>query len=274
MNASATHLQQVRGLDRLRAHAVVLALFSGTMFLSALLLFSVQPVFAKMVLPKLGGSPSVWAISMCFFQAVLLAGYCYAHVLNRWIPIKRTPLVHLGLLSAATLALPFGLPVGVEPPAGDAYVWLIGVLAVGVGLPFFAVSANAPLLQAWFARSGHPQANDPYFLYGASNLGSLVALLAYPVAIEPVLGLAVQSRIWSVGFVLLGWLIAASGLVMLLCAADAIGRPAAATVARPQEAVTWGRRLQWIGLSLVPSGLLVAFTSYVTTDVASDRSCG
>ena len=273
MTAIAWPTQLQRIVDRLQRNAIVLAVFSATLFLSALLLFSVQPVFAKMVLPQLGGTPSVWAISMCFFQAVLLLGYCYAYLVNRLVAPRRAPLVHLALLAIAALALPFGLPAGVAPPPGDAYLWLIGVLTLGVGLPFLAVSANAPLLQAWFARTGHPHANDPYFLYGASNLGSLVALLAYPVAIEPVWGLLAQSRIWSAGFCLLAAAIAVCGLQMLLCLDKLQSRPVQQTAAPEREAaaalVTWPARLHWIGLAFVPSGLLVAFSSYVTTDIAS-----
>lgn len=269
MNAVLLRSGLARSLSMVRDSAATLAIFSATLFLSALLLFSVQPIFAKMVLPKLGGSPSVWAVSMVFFQAVLLAGYCYAHVLNRLASPRFAPLIHLCLLGAAVLALPFGLPAGSdEPPAGDAYFWLIGVLAAGVGLPFFAVSANAPLLQSWFARSGHPHAADPYFLYGASNLGSLIALLGYPVLIEPVLGLATQAGLWTKGFILLGLSIALCGALMASANKDqssAVAEQPEATVAP----VTWSARLAWIGLSAVPSGLLVAFTSYVTTDIAS-----
>ena len=126
-----------RRIESLGDNTATLALFSSTLFLSAILLFSVQPVFAKIILPTLGGSPSVWAVSMCFFQAALLAGYCYAYALNRYMPLEYAPLAHVALLALAFLALPFGLPEGVEPPAGDAYLWLIGVLTLGVGLPFF-----------------------------------------------------------------------------------------------------------------------------------------
>jgi hypothetical protein len=246
-----------------REQRAILWVFAGTLFLSALLLFSVQPIFAKLVLPKLGGAPSVWAVSMVFFQAMLLAGYCYAHVLNARAPARRARIIHLCLLGAALPALPFGLPPwGSEPPAGDAYLWLIGVLAAGVGLPFLAVSATAPLLQSWFARSGHPHASDPYFLYGASNLGSLSALLAYPVAIEPVLGLGLQAQVWTAGFCGLGLLIAACAVVR----SAEIDRTSAAPAA---AAVTARQRLLWVGLAAVPSGLLVAFTSYLTTDIAS-----
>jgi spermidine synthase len=228
-------------------------------------------VFAKMVLPKLGGSPSVWAVSMCFFQAVLLAGYCYAHALNKFAPPKIAPLIHLGVLAVAYLALPFGLPAGAEPPPGDAYLWLIGVLGLGVGLPFFAVSANAPLLQSWFARSGHPHAADPYFLYGASNLGSLLALLAYPVVIEPMFGLSMQASVWTGGFIILALMISGSALAMLVAArANGVAIAAAPAAEAPAAAsLKTSERVWWIWLSFVPSGLLVAFTNHLTTNVVS-----
>lgn len=250
---------------------IILGVFTATLFLSAVLLFSVQPMFAKMVLPKLGGSPSVWAVSMCFFQAVLLAGYCYAHLLSRYLPLRWIPVVHLAVLALAMLALPIGLSESrAEPPAGDAYGWLIVTLALGVGLPFFAVSANAPLLQAWFARTGHPHAGDPYFLYGASNLGSLIALLAYPVAIEPFSGLAHQATLWAAGFMALAAMIAVCGFIMVGAAREDAGtsdEPLASHLdARP---LTITQRASWVALAFVPSGLLVAFTSYVTTDIAS-----
>jgi hypothetical protein len=250
---------------------IILGVFTATLFVSAVLLFSVQPMFAKMVLPKLGGSPSVWAVSMCFFQAVLLAGYCYAHMLSRYLPLRWIPVVHLALLALAMFALPIGLSESrAEPPAGDAYGWLIVTLGLGVGLPFFAVSANAPLLQAWFARTGHPHASDPYFLYGASNLGSLIALLAYPVAIEPFTGLAHQATIWAAGFMALAAMIAVCGVVMVGAVQDR-DDSADDTIAPHLDArpLTIAQRASWVALAFVPSGLLVAFTSYVTTDIAS-----
>ena len=254
--------------------SLILGVFTATLFLSAALLFSVQPMFAKMVLPKLGGSPSVWAVSMCFFQAVLLAGYCYAHLLSRYVPRRLVPVAHLAVLFAAMLALPIGLSEGrTEPPAGDAYGWLIVTLSLGVGLPFFAVSANAPLLQAWFARTGHPHAGDPYFLYGASNLGSLVALLAYPIAIEPFSGLADQAALWAAGFLALAAMIALCAAMMIasIGADDADGRAETTAAASHLDAghPTMAQRASWVALAFVPSGLLVAFTTYVTTDIAS-----
>jgi hypothetical protein len=253
----------------------VLALFTATIFLSALLLFAVQPMFAKIVLPRLGGAPSVWAVSMCFFQAVLLAGYLYAHVLNRLMGPGQALAVHVALMAVAWLALPIGLPAHVTEPAQDgATLWLLGVLFKGVALPFFAISANAPLLQAWFGRTGHPHAADPYFLYGASNVGSLAALLAYPVIVEPLLPLGQQSALWGIGFVALACCITAAGslMVALSGAGEApVARqvPASPSVAAAPVGSDWRQRAGWVILAFIPSALLVAFTTYLTTDIAS-----
>lgn len=254
-----------------RVQFAILVGFAATLFLSALLLFSVQPMFARMVLPQLGGSPSVWAVSTCFFQAVLFAGYLYAHLLNRAVAPHFAPLAHMGLLASAFWALPVGLPADLPMPPNDgAYLWLTGVLAFGVGLPFFAISATAPLVQAWFSRTGNDHANDPYFLYGASNLGSLLALLGYPVIIEPVLGLQSQSRLWSQGFLLLAAAVAAAGLVTVM---SLRARGAASLDTPPQRtsdtAPTIAQRLRWILFAAVPSGLLVAVTTHLSTDIAA-----
>lgn len=154
------------------ASVTLIPLFSATLFLSAALLFSVQPMFTKLVLPILGGSPSVWSVAMVFFQALLLAGYTYAHLLDRIFTPSKALLVHFGLMTCTLLTLPIVIPSdwGKPPEQGEAF-WLLGLFMVAVGLPFLAVSANGPLLQAWFARSGHTQARDPYFLYSASNGG-------------------------------------------------------------------------------------------------------
>lgn len=236
--------------------------FAVTLFLSALLLFAVQPMFTKMVLPRLGGAPTVWSVAMVFFQAALLAGYAYAHLLIRFLPLGVGALVHLIVLAVAAMTLPIGIAAGFEsPPTNDVAIWLIGLLSVSIGLPFAVLSASAPLLQGWFAASGHPHAGNPYVLYSASNLGSLVALLAYPVVIEPLLPLAQQSRLWSVGFVGLAVLIAMSGLFVA-------GRPSLVSV-DTSTPVSARDRLVWMALAAIPAGLVIAVTSHITTDIAA-----
>src|SRR5262249_24176024 len=250
----------------------VLGAYTLATFLSAVLLFSVQPMFAKMVLPVLGGSPSVWAVAIFFFQSALLVGYCYAHLLIAKAPPRLSGIIHLAVMVVALLALPIGLPRGwTEPPPGEPYLWQIGLFTVAIGLPFLAVAANAPLLQAWFARTGHRQGNDPYFLYAASNLGSLLALLSYPFVLEPAFGLKALSRFWTVGYVLL---LAALALAFLLLIgsgswAAAAELPAAAGEAPTSAPPTSSDRLGWIGLALLPAALLTAFTTHITTDIAS-----
>ncbi|MDP3317854.1 MAG: hypothetical protein Q8S58_01875, partial [Bosea sp. (in: a-proteobacteria)] len=154
-------------LGATRRLTMTMPVFAATLFLSAFLLFGIQPMFAKMVLPKLGGSPGVWSVAMVFFQTALLAGYGYAHWLVGRFSLRRAALIHLALMAVVLLVgLPIGIAAGFErPPQEGATLWLIALFAASVGLPFFAVAANGPLLQAWFARSGHPRAADPYFLY-------------------------------------------------------------------------------------------------------------
>src|ERR1043166_8678059 len=210
------------------------ALFAATLFVSALLLFAVQPMFTKMVLPRLGGSPSVWSVAMTAFQAFLFIGYVYAHVLVRTLTPQRAAMVHLGFLALVALCLPLGIANGFEaPPTSGVMSWLIGLFAASIGLPFIALSATAPLLQNWFVATGHPQARNPYVLYAASNLGSFCALLAYPFAIEPFMTLHSQVVAWSAGYAVL-----------------AVGICAAALMA-------------------VPAGLCIAVTAFITTDLAA-----
>ncbi len=253
--------------------APLLAVFTGTLFLSALLLFAVQPIFARMVLPVLGGSPAVWSVAMCFFQAALLGGYAYAHWLNGHVRTPLAVIAHLGLLMLAMLLLPVALAEGwTRPPQEGLHLWVLALFGVSIGLPFFALAGNAPLLQAWFARTGHKHAGDPYFLYGASNLGSLLALLSYPVLIEPVMSLAEQSEIWTFGYKLLAVFVGLCGLAMLVSRVpkqEQTARNSAAASPRTDTAITWQRKFSWLGLAFVPSGLLVAVTSHVTTDVAA-----
>ncbi|MEZ5908120.1 MAG: fused MFS/spermidine synthase [Hyphomicrobiaceae bacterium] len=253
-----------------REHTLVLVGFTAMTFVSAFLLFAVQPMFTKMVLPRLGGAPSVWAVAMCFFQAALLAGYCYAHLLNRWLAPRNALVVHILVCLSAFLVLPFAIPAGwTEPPSGSAYVWQLQLFTIAVGLPFFAVAANAPLIQAWFGATEHRHAKDPYFLYAASNLGSLLALLGYPFLIEPRLGLLAQSRAWQLGFLVLVLMFAAALAYMHSRIGARRGAVAPDASISVSSGPRWKERLAWVWLALVPSALLVAFTTHVTTDVAS-----
>ena len=249
--------------------AATLPVFAATIFLSAFLLFSVQPMFTKMVLPRLGGTPAIWSVAMVFFQGLLLAGYLYAHLSAKYLSTRTAAIVHLALLSA-TFAL--SLPIAVSdwlgrPSADHEAFWLLGVFGLSVGLPFFAVAGNGPLLQSWFSRSGHKHAADPYFLYGASNLGSFAALLMYPAIVEPLLTLRSQGLIWDAGFAMLGGGIALSAMCVLRQKPETSIASAAPTGA--STPLTTHQRLSWICLALVPSGLLVAVTAHISTDIAS-----
>jgi hypothetical protein len=251
--------------------SAVLPLFALTIFLSALLLFAIEPMFTKMALPLLGGSPSVWSVAMVFFQVLMLAGYSYAHALTRWLPARVGALVHLGVLAVAFACLPIALRLADAPPlSADPTLWLIVVFAASIGPPFFALSAQGPLLQSWFASARHSQSRDPYFLYAASNTGSFVALLAYPFLIEPFLGLSAQNGLVTILFVALAMLVAltavagpfGAGARQLVDEAPAAAKPAAKPI---------GARamLAWIAWSFVPSGLLVSATAHISTDVAA-----
>ena len=247
--------------------------FALTLFVSATLLFVVQPMFAKIVLPLLGGSPAVWNTCMVFYQGSLLAGYLYAHFTTRWLGVRRQAGFHLVILCLPWLVLPVGMATAWTPPAeANPIPWLLLLLTASVGLPFFVVSASAPMLQAWFANTGHPAAKDPYFLYAASNLGSMLALLGYPVIVEPSLSLGGQSVAWTTGY----------GLLMLLTAGCAVflwrrGPDLELSMADeepgrdvPQgDDPTFSTRMRWLVLSFAPSSLLLGVTAHISTDIAA-----
>src|SRR6201747_1071183 len=254
--------------DQASRNRSVLVVYTAAIFTSALLLFSVQPLFTKMVLPRLGGSPAVWSVAMVFFQSLLLAGYAYAHFLmqirSRVIPM----VVHLALLTIALRPLPLSIANGWgEPPSSGYAFWLLGLFAVSIGLPFFALAANNPLLQAWFVRTGHPNGPDPYFLYASSNIGSFLALLSYPVLLEPMFTLRTQNLIWTAVYGLLIVLIAACGVLLLRSPAHAAVDTLAEDIDAPPP--PWILRARWIFLAAVPSGLLIAVTAHISTDVAA-----
>src|SRR5262245_49634854 len=239
-------------------------LFATALFVSALLLFAVQPMFTKMILPKLGGAPAVWSVAMVAFQAFLFIGYVYAHLIARTLTPARAAVVHLAFLAAVALTLPLGIAHGFStPPSDGVMLWLVGLFAASIGIPFIALSATAPLLQSWFIATGNPQAHNPYVLYAASNLGSFVGLLTYPFLVEPFLTLKTQVLIWSLGFSALAVLI---GAAACLAARNVGGVSAVSPTSAPPTVL---QRLSWMALTAVPAGLVVAVTAYITTDIAA-----
>jgi hypothetical protein len=287
----------------------MLLVFALTLFCSATLLFMIEPMIGKMILPLLGGTPAVWNTCMVFFQAILLLGYGYAHLSTSWLGARKQAALHLGLLLLPALLLPVVVNRGLIKGDENPVVIVLLVLSLSVGLPMFVVSASAPLLQKWFASTSHPAAKDPYFLYGASNLGSMLALIAYPTVVEPYLRLRQQSIDWSAGYGILVILTALCAYALWQSprnvetdekaeiaadkgaprfggsSPDAIqpskrgiraGKPAemsapvdVAADHRLTGAVTWTRVLRWVALAFVPSSLMLGATTYITTDIAA-----
>ena len=241
--------------------------YSVTLLLSAVLLFSVQPMFTKMILPLLGGAPQVWNTAMLFFQACLLGGYAYAHLTSKYLSIRTQGILHIVLLAICTVVLPFAIPEGWDPPADkDPTLWQLSLMALTVGGPFFIISGSAPMLQHWFGSSDHKDAQSPYFLYGASNLGSMTALLTYPVLTEPMLDLTGQTHLWMYGYITLILLTAAS-LFLLKPAAAGLKN---ANISKVDDApISNALRLRWVILAAIPSSLMLGVTTYITTDIAS-----
>ena len=274
--------------------ALMMLLFSATIFVSAALLFMVETMFAKFVLPSFGGTPAVWTGSMMFFQAALLAGYLYVHLTTTWLGSRKQAVLHLVVVLLPILFLPLAVP-GEEWAPGtqeNPIFLLLGLLLVSVGLPFFALSTTNPLVQRWVADTDHPSAKDPYFLYRASNLGSIIGLLGYPLFVERVLTLQNQGLIWSASYGLLILLVIASAVMLWRSnpapasgsatqeeeeaeplAGDPVSGGGSPQSADPSlspgltESVTIWRRLRWVGLTFVPSSLMLGVTAFATTDI-------
>jgi len=244
-------------------------LFSGTLFLSASLMFVLQPLFGKLMLPLLGGSPAVWNTCMVFYQMLLFVGYLYAHFLSTRLSQLRQVQVHGALMLISLVALPVALPeVMIPPTESNPTLWLVGVLFVSIGLPFLLISTTSPLMQKWFSHVGHHTSHDPYYLYAASNIGSLLALLSYPFIIEPNFGLAQQQASWTDGYIVL--------LVCLAACAEYFYRNYQKNVIVdeaidevPVAAPSLYTKAHWLALAFVPSSLLLGLTNFVSTDIAA-----
>jgi spermidine synthase len=230
-------------------------------------------MFAKMILPMLGGAPSVWNTCIVFYQALLLAGYIYAHVTTRWLGVRWQAMLHLGLLLLVFITLPIHMAKSWTPPvATNPTLWLFLLLLVSVGLPFFALSATAPLLQKWFATTHHPSAKDPYFLYSASNLGSMIGLLGYPILLEAYLSVSAQTKTWTFFYWILAGLISVCAIIVFRSSRTGMQEPNSGTMPRSKADISVGlranQRIRWVLLAFAPSSLLLGVTNYITTDIA------
>jgi hypothetical protein len=260
-------LPRARGPATLPAIGPMGALFTATVLLGASLLFLVQPMIGKRLLPQLGASPSVWNTCLVFFQAVLLAGYAYAHGAAAWLSLRSRLALHAALVLVPLAVLPIAAVVPAPPRGASPVAWLLGTLAASIGLPFLVLSAGGPVLQSWFAGTTHPRASSPWFLFAASNAGSLAALLAYPTLVEPLLPLSAQRVAWSGAY-------AVYAVLVLGCALRTWqALPSAAHRSREAARSTRGPGLaavaRWIVLAAVPSSLTLGVTTYLATDVAS-----
>jgi hypothetical protein len=228
-------------------------------------------MFARMLLPTLGGAPAVWNTCVAVYQALLLAGYAYAHALATRLRVSAQIAVHVALLLMAAVMLPIGVAQSwAPPPSANPAFAVVGVLAVSLGLPFFALAASGPLLQQWFAWR-HGATSNPYRLYAASNVGSLLALLAYPIAIEPALRLREQSLLWTAGYAALVLIVVGCGIVMWRAVRTGSDSSAPDLKVGPMYASGEGGKvgLTWLALAFVPSSLLLSVTTFITTDIAA-----
>ena len=242
-----------------RTPSVRRPLFVATVLSGSFLLFVVQPMVARMALPQLGGAPNVWNSAMLVYQALLLGGYAYAHLLSR-LPVARQATIHLMLLVVAAVTLPIHLAALAPPTPGREALWVPVLFVLSIGPVFLLGSAQAPLMQRWF--SAHPQAGEPWALYAASNLGSFAGLIAYPLMFEPLLGVHVQAWAWSAGYAAMVVLIALCGWARWGLRSQAV-----AVVAEDDEPIPARRIVQWLVLAAVPSGLMLSTTTHLTTDV-------
>ncbi|HEX6284187.1 MAG TPA: hypothetical protein VFZ71_04905, partial [Pyrinomonadaceae bacterium] len=265
-----TEMELDRANGRTAVATAIVPVFALAIFTSAVLLFWVQPLIAKMLLPLLGGAPSVWNTCMLFFQALLLAGYAYALLLSQRLSLRNQAIVHAVLLLVAALVLPFAISnrlLSWLPAQSTPIFWLLATLFVTVGPPFLLISATAPLLQRWFSHTNHKSARDPYFLYAISNAGSMLALLAFPFVFEPAFAVRTQSMIWAVSYAALVVFIVACGIVLnRTSAAPDVNLVVSDDAVEPVATAT---RVQWALLAFVPSSLMLGVTTYIATDVAS-----
>ena len=258
---------------------LTLVLFGVSVFVSAALLFSVQAVVARLLLPLLGGVPTVWTTCLLFFQAMLMLGYLYVFMVSR-LRLTLQLALQLSLLALGMMTLPLQISPSWSnsvPATGNPTLWLFACLAVMIGLPFFIISSNGPLLQKWFSATGLTSGRDPYFLYSISNAGSLLALLAYPVLLERQLTVQLQTQVWSAGYILLVLLVAVCSVALWRLR---LKHPIVEIYNSTNRSTNWSeviagstsldqQRVRWILLAFIPSSLMYGVTNYISTDIAS-----
>jgi len=237
-------------------------LYTTTIFLSAFLIFLVQPIIGKLLLPLAGGSPSVWNACMLFFQALMLAGYSYTHFSQKKFGVKMQTGIQIALMLATLLLLPIRFNASTAIPE-DPTFWLLINLVKSAGIPFFILATLSPMLQLWFAHTGHRRAANPFFLYAASNTGSFVALLAYPFLIEPFVNLADQTRLWATGYAILTALIV---ICRKSVKAEVTGQNT--DEQKVSEKIENSTIIKWVAAAFIPSSLLMGSTLFITTDLA------
>jgi len=245
--------------------------FTAAVFLSAFLLFLIQPMAARALLPAVGGAPAVWNTCMLFFQAVLLAGYGYAHIVSRMRGLRFQLWVHAFVATLALLGiwlLPFAATTGSPTPGSSPIPWVLLALAQAVGPSFFVLSVTSPLLQRWLTYTGHPRAHDPYFLYAAGNVGSLLSLFGYPLVFEVLAPLSLQRSLWRFGYALFFVL-----LIYVVIRMARLGESRRSDVHPVSKATTsapsMAQRLMWMGLAFVPSSLTLGVTTFLTSDLGA-----
>ena len=245
-------------------------IFASTLFLSATLVFSVQPMLGKMMLPHVGGAPSGWAVTMFFFQTCLLFGYGLAYIFSKLPPFLNALSILFVFLPAA-LFLPIAYKSGVADSISPWAVFL--QLTASTAVPFLALSTLSPGLQRLFSFSNHRTASDPYYLYAASNAGSFVGLLAYPIILEPLIGLQAQSQAWMMAFGLLFFCVMICAVSIFIKNRDLISlKLKSEQTAKDKDGddtITWTRRFKWLALAAIPSSLMIGTTTEITTDIAS-----
>lgn len=238
--------------------------FVSALFLSSLIMFVMEPMVAKILLPGLGGAAGVWTACVLYYQVLLLCGYLYAHLVSDRLKRRNQLIVHAFVLLIPFLFLPVRAPF-IEPSVDHPVFFLILALSIMVGAVFFAISTTAPLLQKWYSTSAAPGNADPYFLYAASNAGGLIGLIAYPFFLESAFSLQQQTWIFSVSYILL---VALISLCALMGGKQAIEKEVLTRLETAEEGLPIGRELRWIFLAFLPSSLFLGLTTYVTTELS------